>query len=256
MNPEYRRIYNALRKAIEEGRYPVGTRLPTEPQLEKIYGVSRTTIRKAVSLLAAEGIVAVKQGSGTQILRTRPEIKEPNSGLIHGIPAITERIYGTDGEGKPLHIIRSSLDKTPVYGDIAEALGLDNGAAAVRIHRVFAFSDNEPFSYKVNYLRPDMVPGIEEYDGKIRDLYALLEEKYALTFHEGDDTLTAIAADFLDAQVLGVSVGSPLIRLTRYAKTGSGPLEVGVTKLRPEFYELRIHMEGPPPRRHRLSADE
>ena len=50
MNPEYRRIYNELRKAIEAGEYPIGTRLPPEPQLEKIYGVSRTTIRKAVSM--------------------------------------------------------------------------------------------------------------------------------------------------------------------------------------------------------------
>lgn len=250
MNPEYRRIYNALRRAIEAGEYPIGTRLPPEPQLEKIYGVSRTTVRKAISMLAAEKLVSVRQGYGTEVLSTRPQMDEPNSGLIHGVPAITERVFGNASGGR-MRIITSSIDTTPVYGDIAAALDLPNGSTAVRLHRVRAFGDQEPFSYKVNYLRPDMVPGIEKHNGKIRDLYALLKEEYGLTFHEGDETVTAVAADFLDAQVLQVSVGAPLIKLTRYAKTESGPLECAVTKLRPEFYEMRIHMEGPPPSRHK-----
>lgn len=254
MNPEYRRIYNALRGAIESGEYPIGTRLPPEPQLEKIYGVSRTTVRKAVSLLAEEKLVSVKQGYGTQVLRTRPQLETPNSGLIHGVPAISERIFG-NAAGEGMRMLQSSLDMTPVYGDIASALDLPNGAQAVRLHRVRAFGDQEPFSYKVNYLRPDMVPGIERFNGKIHDLYTLLAEEYGLIFCEGDETVSAVAADFLDAQVLQVSVGAPLIKLTRYARTQTGPLECAVTKLRPEFYELRIHMDGPPPSRHKILED-
>ena len=256
MNPEYRRIYNELRKAIEAGDYPIGTRLPPEPQLEKIYGVSRTTIRKAVSMLAEEKLVRVRQGYGTEVLSTRPQLGKPNSGLIHGVPAITERIFG-NASGERMRILTSSIDTMPVYGDIAAALDMPNGSTAVRLHRVRAFGDQEPFSYKVNYLRPDMVPGIERHNGKIRDLYTLLTEEYGLTFYEGDETVTAVAADFLDAQVLQVNVGAPLIKLTRYARTKDGPLECAVTKLRPEFYELRIHMEGPPPSRHkRFEAQE
>ena len=141
MNPEYRRIYNALRKAIEAGEYPVGTRLPPEPQLEKIYNVSRTTIRKAISLLVSEKLVSVKQGFGTQVLRTRPQLEHPNSGLIHGVPAISERVFGNQSDGQPMRTLQSSIDTTPVYGDIAEALELPNGATAVRVHRVRAFGD-------------------------------------------------------------------------------------------------------------------
>ena len=255
MNPEYRRIYNALRKAIEAGEYPIGTRLPPEPQLEKLYGVSRTTVRKAVSMLSAEKMVSVRQGYGTQVLSTRPQMDKPNSGLIHGVPAITERVFGNT-DGKKMRILTSSIDTMPVYGDIAAALELPNGAVAVRVHRVRAFGDQEPFSYKVNYLRPDMVPGIEKHNGKIHDLYTLLKEEYDLTFREGDETVSAVAADFLDAQVLQVNVGAPLIKLTRYARTTDGPLECAVTKLRPEFYELRIHMDGPPPSRHKRFEEQ
>lgn len=54
-----------LRQMIASGRFAVGDRFPSEPQLMKMLGVGRTTTREAIRVLAHCGIVQVQQGSGT-----------------------------------------------------------------------------------------------------------------------------------------------------------------------------------------------
>ena len=66
--PAYVRVYNTLRGRILDGDYALGELLPPEPELEKQFLVSRTTVRKAVELLSREGLVEAKQGRGTRVL--------------------------------------------------------------------------------------------------------------------------------------------------------------------------------------------
>ena len=66
--PSYKIMYQKLKEDIDNNVYPIGTYLPTEGELEKLFQVSRTTVRHAVDLLAREGRVHVKQGAGTQVL--------------------------------------------------------------------------------------------------------------------------------------------------------------------------------------------
>ena len=69
--PIYIKIYDKLKSAIKGGTYPPGSFLPTEQELETLYQVSRTTIRKAVKLLSDEGILSVRQGCGTMVMDIR-----------------------------------------------------------------------------------------------------------------------------------------------------------------------------------------
>lgn len=57
-------VIDALKKQIEGGSLAVGDRLPTEPQLEAQFDVSRTVIREAIAELRAAGIVTPVQGKG------------------------------------------------------------------------------------------------------------------------------------------------------------------------------------------------
>ena len=50
--PAYKQVYDALLEKIEKKEYPTGSLLPAEPELEKMFQVSRTTVRKAVELLS------------------------------------------------------------------------------------------------------------------------------------------------------------------------------------------------------------
>lgn len=57
----------ALRERISRGEWPVGSRIPIEPELATLLGVSRNTVREAVRVLAFCGLLDVRQGDGTYV---------------------------------------------------------------------------------------------------------------------------------------------------------------------------------------------
>ncbi|NLU80150.1 FadR family transcriptional regulator [Micromonospora sp. HNM0581] len=65
-----RETITQLRQRIMDGEWPVGTRIPTEPQLVEALGVGRNTVREAVRALAHAGVLECRQGSGTYVLST------------------------------------------------------------------------------------------------------------------------------------------------------------------------------------------
>jgi len=56
-----------LREELASGRWPVGARLPAEPELAEQLGVGRSTLREAVRVLAYAGLLETRQGSGTYV---------------------------------------------------------------------------------------------------------------------------------------------------------------------------------------------
>lgn len=63
-------VYNKLFKMINEGTFPEGSRLPSEPDLSKLLGVSRTTLRQALALLQDDGLVKNIRGKGNFIIKS------------------------------------------------------------------------------------------------------------------------------------------------------------------------------------------
>ncbi|OIK26602.1 FadR/GntR family transcriptional regulator [Streptomyces malaysiense] len=59
-----------LRNQIATGEWPVGSRIPTEPELVEQLGVARNTVREAVRALAHNGLLDIRQGSGTYVVAT------------------------------------------------------------------------------------------------------------------------------------------------------------------------------------------
>ncbi|MEU5806763.1 FadR/GntR family transcriptional regulator [Streptomyces sp. NPDC047718] len=86
-----------LRNQITSGEWPVGARIPTEPELVEMLGVARNTVREAVRALAHNGLLDIRQGSGTYVLAT-----SELAGVMH------RRFAGAD----PRHIaeVRSTLE--------------------------------------------------------------------------------------------------------------------------------------------------
>jgi GntR family transcriptional regulator len=73
--PKYARVLSELQKRISEGTYAPGSLLPSEDQLTKEFGVSRTTVIRAVQILKQEGWVDSQQGTG-RFVRGRPASAE------------------------------------------------------------------------------------------------------------------------------------------------------------------------------------
>ncbi|MET9431442.1 MULTISPECIES: FadR/GntR family transcriptional regulator [unclassified Streptomyces] len=86
-----------LRNQITSGEWPIGSRIPTEPELVQQLGVARNTIREAVRALAHNGLLDIRQGSGTYVIAT-----SELAGVMH------RRFSGAD----PRHIaeLRSTLE--------------------------------------------------------------------------------------------------------------------------------------------------
>jgi DNA-binding FadR family transcriptional regulator len=58
-------VANKIRQDIDQKKYKAGEKIPAEPELMKLYGVGRSTIREAIKTLAMTGILKVQQGAGT-----------------------------------------------------------------------------------------------------------------------------------------------------------------------------------------------
>src|ERR1700753_604687 len=69
-------VVGKLQQQLSLGVYQPGEKLPPEPELMKEFGVGRSTIREAVRILSNNGLVTVRQGSGT-LVETQRGIVEP-----------------------------------------------------------------------------------------------------------------------------------------------------------------------------------
>lgn len=61
-------VIETLRTEVSSGRWPVGTRIPTEPELTALTGTGRNTVREAVQALVHAGLLERRQGSGTYVV--------------------------------------------------------------------------------------------------------------------------------------------------------------------------------------------
>ena len=68
--PRYAEVEENLRDAIVGGRYEVGSQLPSETELAEQFKVSRFTIREALRMLSASGMITRQQGARSRVIRT------------------------------------------------------------------------------------------------------------------------------------------------------------------------------------------
>ncbi|UGT38509.1 FadR family transcriptional regulator [Nocardia yamanashiensis] len=92
-------VTEQLRAEIRSGRWPVGSRIPTEPELTELTGTGRNTVREAVQALVHAGMVERRQGSGTYVISTS---------TLGG--TLTE--YFADAEQRDILELRRALDTT------------------------------------------------------------------------------------------------------------------------------------------------
>ncbi|MDT0265205.1 FadR/GntR family transcriptional regulator [Streptomyces sp. DSM 44915] len=90
-------VIGQLRLQITSGEWPVGARIPTEPELVEQLGVARNTVREAIRALAHNGLLDIRQGSGTYVVAT-----SELAGVMH-------RRFG-DAQPRDVAEVRSTLE--------------------------------------------------------------------------------------------------------------------------------------------------
>ena len=83
------RLYELI---VDEGRYPLGSKLPNENELSQALQVSRTTLREAISFLVAQGVLEIRRGKGTFVKEALP-----SQGLdLTGLAGMRSRVRAKD----------------------------------------------------------------------------------------------------------------------------------------------------------------
>lgn len=148
------RVTAALLNLIRSGDYPAKSRLPTEMEMSKRFGVSRTVIREAVSRLKSEGLVESRQGSGVFVreisldapFRIDPVVVESVTTVLQivelrrGVESEIAALAAERCNKKQIAVIRASLK---AIDDDVRA-GKDGVDADMEFHRSIARATNNP----------------------------------------------------------------------------------------------------------------
>lgn len=146
--PKYYLLKTRLRESIIRGEYPIGSMLPAEWELVKLFNVSRGTVRQALQVLQDEGIIARRSGSGTYVIR----VPDKDAGILSFSEQV--RRSGRSLTTKVLSAERLLIDEIPEIGS-SSLEGGENHREWLK--RAFLIIDNRESSetsiYRIERLR-------------------------------------------------------------------------------------------------------
>ncbi len=177
--------------------------------------MSQGTARKAIGALAAENLVVRRQGRGTFVFEHTPDdIMFRYFNLFEDSGA---RIVPDSRS------IMCALGKA--NGSERKTLRLPKNARVIRVKRIRTRS-RKPFITETVVLPESAFPGLADLPDIPDTFYDIFQKTYGVLVTRTDERLTAVKADAAVARELGVSVGTPLIKIDRIAFTLDGrPVE-------------------------------
>ena len=222
--PRFRLIAEALRDDVTSGRLAEGTRLPSEAQLMSDFGAARGTVRQALALLRAEGLISTEHGRGA-FVRSRPPVRR----IAHDRFARRHRDEGkaaflaeAEEQGvspgvEVLHVGRAAAPQ-----DVAQRLGTPK-KERVLVRRRRYLADGEPVELATSYLPWDIAGGtdIAKDNPGPGGIYARLEEAGHRLARFTED-VTARMPSPEEARSLRLPAGTPVFELVRTAYDESG----------------------------------
>ncbi len=193
----YHEIADTLRRQIVAGEYGPGEVLPSESGLVAKYSASRVTIRKALDVLKADGLVDARQGSGW-FVASEP-VPQPLIGL-----ATIEAQLAESGRRSERRIIDFGFGPAPRH--VAPLLG-----PRVLITKRVNLADGRPFARVTVWCREDLGAELSLADVERLPFYSLLPQPLG----RASQTIGAALAGPDDAQLLGVPEHSPVLVVKR-----------------------------------------
>jgi GntR family transcriptional regulator len=198
--PFYFQLAELFEKEIVSGRWAPGARVGSESELCARYGLSRTTIRQALSRLEQEGLVSREKGRGTFVSDSRPR-----SWMIQS----TEGFFGDEllraGRSVASRILRLAHTQLPRWA--VDVLGLPDGSKGVVLERVRSV-DGLVALYVVNCMPGFAADAVTDLDAG-QSLYAQLAAQ-GITIAGGRRSLEAISAGPKLAELLEVNAADSL----------------------------------------------
>ena len=227
MAHKYEQVAASIRDSIAHSLAPHDA-LESERELMAIHGVSRMTVRKAISVLVDEGRVYNVHGSGTYVGSADIFSKTPK------LTSFTEDMIsrGSVPSSRVLEVARMAAPD-----HVAAALGLRPSSEVTQIRRL-RLADDTPIALEEVYL-PTSVLETESLN-----LGASLYEQLRLAGYEvfrAEQEIKAITLSRADSELLDVAVGSAALSVTRVSSSRKGQLiEFARTTYRADRYTFQL----------------
>ncbi len=197
--PAYVQLGQLIEEGILKGRLRPGERIPSEHELGEAFGLSRMTVRRAISLLIEGGLLRSEQGRGTFVVNPRTE------GGLFFIPDFHEemRAQGADSRVRLLGVKLVPAGKVP-----AQKLGVKRGRRVIYLERVLE-GGGEPLVFDRKYMLYDHTQPLLEAElghETVPEIFAR-RPKYAPV--RSDLALTATVLGEREAGLLDSRAGAP-----------------------------------------------
>jgi len=210
--PVYYQIMNQLRSKIVEGHYPINSTLPPERELVETYGVSRMTIRQAISELVNEGILLRRKGIGTFV--APPKLEQP----LNSLTSFTEDMAQRGMKAGARILSFKEMVPNPTTQKL---LGLEDGETVYESVRL-RLADEEPMALETTTLVASLCPGLKHEDLENQSLYTLLTERWGIQLDYATQSLEPVLAPLHEASLLQVDPGVPLLLMYRVTYDQNG----------------------------------
>ncbi len=208
--PRYVQLHKRLGEAVAQGILRPGAPLPPEREIAAITGLSRVTVRKAIGLLAEEGLIVQKQGSGSFISNRAPRIEQSLSRLTSFTEDMARRGKVSTSRWLERGVFMPSPDEVLVLALSAESY-------VSRIARLRT-ADGQPLAIERASLPTDILPNPLAVE---TSLYEVLEAR-GLRPVRALQKISAINLAGEDAALLEVSPGVAGLRIERTSYLADG----------------------------------
>jgi DNA-binding GntR family transcriptional regulator len=191
----YERTMSFILQYVEEHELREGDRLPAEPELATMAGVSMVTVRRALAELAAQAVVRREQGRGTFLARSRVSAETTTVGALRNGLSLDAR--------SSLETRLRHLDRRPATDEEARRLEIADASAVWEISRL-RLLDGRPMIHEVSIIPMILAPDLGAHVGANpnRSLYATLDQEYGLREVREEQTLVCRRAKPADTKLL------------------------------------------------------
>jgi GntR family transcriptional regulator len=229
----YFQLYEILKKKIENNEWAVGSQIPTEEELCKMFNVSRATVRTAVLELARQGYLKRQQGKGTFIYK---------STVSDGLTMLTNlRELLFEENLIPTTEVLARTVMMPV-DDLDLKLEIPEDKHIIYIKRL-RLIDNEPALLQETYVPYHICPLLLEEDIEQHAILDLFEKKYGIKITRVKNYMEISPLTPDEARIFVLPEGSQAIVLSQYFYSGETLVMYTHSVKRTDRFKFLIELE-------------
>ncbi|EOL8989111.1 GntR family transcriptional regulator [Cronobacter dublinensis] len=228
----YKSIADRLRLRLNSSDFSVGSPLPGEIALAREFGVARMTIRKAIDLLVAWGLVIRRHGSGTYVAR---------KDVHHETTSLTGLVEVLRQQGKEVQSKVLLFEVMPAPPAIASQLRIQINERIYFSRRV-RYVEGKPLMLEDSYMPVKLFRtlSLAHLEGSKFDY---IEKECGITISGNYESLTPVLADKQMAALMNLQEQTPLLRITSLSYSDNGEfLNYSVMFRNTSDYQVDYHL--------------